>query len=326
MANYTTRVYDILRFYDGNNETPGYTGIENAIENHWQDIFDIDIWNTWDSTYKGTLAQKILRHYLMYEIGSETVSLWKINLNSKMSEIMPKYNVMYRNIEKAYDNFFSDVDYTETEKRDIVGSGTSTGTSKDASETSGNSETNTEGKTNQTTESNANGTATETSDTTSKTSNSSKSNATSKANSDGWQESSDTPQGALTDLENQRYLSSAVHNKASSDNTSDSDNTAEATGENTTNGESTTQQSETGKTESSNSSTQTATGTSTTTATNETNSKTDSSSTENYVKTVIGKMGSENNARLFNEICSSINNIDEMIINELSECFLLLWE
>lgn len=42
--------------------------------------------------YREQLNKKIINHYYFYEIGSETPSRFKHNLNSKMDEIMPYYN------------------------------------------------------------------------------------------------------------------------------------------------------------------------------------------------------------------------------------------
>ncbi len=324
MANYTTRVYDILNSLN-DNKVSGYS-IEEVINNHWQDIFDLNIWDTYDPNYKKTLCCKILRHYLMYEIGSETVGLWKFNLNSNLSEIMDKYNVMYKNIDKAYGDFFKDVDYSETfnktESEDSETTQEATTTNKETSNTTANAS--------QQGNSESNGTST--SKDTQKSSDSSTSTSsatnggTNTGDSDSWQASSDTPQGGLTGLENNAYLSSAVHTygKTETKNSSEANTESEGT---------TTSDATVDKTASS---TNTQTNTASTQTTSDTTTNNNGTSqqsgngernlTENYVKTVIGKMGSENNAKLFNDICSNIANIDMMIIKELKDNFILLWE
>lgn len=45
------------------------------------------------------LEEKILRHYYFHEIGSETFGRWRFQLESRMREIMPKYNLLYNNAE-----------------------------------------------------------------------------------------------------------------------------------------------------------------------------------------------------------------------------------
>lgn len=324
MANYTTRVYDILNSLNENNVS-GYS-INDVIDKHWKDIFDLEIWNTYDPEYKKTLCCKILRHYLMYEIGSETYSLWKLNLNEHLAEIMPKYNVLYENIDRAYSNFFKDVDYTETNQRTeeegTEATGTETGTSKEGTESTSSqeNETSTTSSTNGKTE------GTQTVNASTESSGSSTNNSTNAGNSDGWQASSDTPQGGLDGIEDNKYLSAAVHNYGKTDASANTEATQTGTSESTNTGTTTSKDENTSETS--------GTATATANTTNETNTETSSNSTantsrnltENYVKTVIGKMGSENNAKLFNEISSSIVNIDLMIIKELKENFILLWE
>lgn len=326
MANYTTRVYDILRYYNDNDVIGGGKSAIDAINNHWSDIFSLDIWDTYDHDYKPTLCKKILRHYLMYEIGNETVELWKINLNSKLSEIMYKYNVMYANIDKAYSNFFNDVDYTETFTKD------GTETTSNTGETTGSSNEKTQGTATTTQTTKATGTNDNTVD--SSNTGTATSNGTTTAtnsgtavnNTDGWQASSDTPQGTLSGLEDNKYLSSAVHNYGKGDSTTNTNADSTSNTENN----STNKASSTSKTNTTNDTTQDTNAT-----TNQTNDITNNTSTsdngqkdttEKYVKSVIGKMGAQNNAQLYNDIVKGITNIDEMIINDLKECFLLLWE
>lgn len=49
------------------------------------------------------LQMKILRHYYFREIGVETVGKWKFYLESRMNEIMPYYDEMYRSAKLEYD-------------------------------------------------------------------------------------------------------------------------------------------------------------------------------------------------------------------------------
>lgn len=52
---------------------------------------------------KAGLEEKILRHYYFREIGLETVAKWKFYLESRMNEIMPYYDEMYRTAKLEYD-------------------------------------------------------------------------------------------------------------------------------------------------------------------------------------------------------------------------------
>lgn len=47
---------------------------------------------------KETFEINILNHFLMRRIGAETFTAFQINLNSKLNEIMPLYNMMFDNI------------------------------------------------------------------------------------------------------------------------------------------------------------------------------------------------------------------------------------
>lgn len=53
-------------------------------------------------TEKAGLEEKILRHYYFREIGLETVAKWKFYLESRMNEIMPYYDEMYRTAKLEY--------------------------------------------------------------------------------------------------------------------------------------------------------------------------------------------------------------------------------
>ena len=94
-----------------------------------------------DETYRKTLNTKIQNHYYMREIGFETAGLFKLNFTSLMSEIMPKYNELYklqRDMLNNIDNMYGNVDLKETVEREQNQSANSS--------SSGNVSTNTEGK------------------------------------------------------------------------------------------------------------------------------------------------------------------------------------
>ena len=57
-------------------------------------IFDFD-YPIFRADLKEPLELKILRHYYTREIGQETFGLWQWRLQSKLNEIMPRYNKMY---------------------------------------------------------------------------------------------------------------------------------------------------------------------------------------------------------------------------------------
>src|SRR4051794_8476966 len=61
-----------------------------------------DVWQTdtpypiFDESYREKLNAKIIDHYMLHEIGTETVGKFRRALNRKMREIMPIYNQLYK--------------------------------------------------------------------------------------------------------------------------------------------------------------------------------------------------------------------------------------
>lgn len=263
MSNYTTEVRYIVETLADEKGT-----IESMIESAKTKIFS-DYWSTQNPDYKAVLEQKILRSYYTREIGLETVELWKLKLNTTLAEIMPKYNLLYKTYDSIIDNLISNVDLTETrnDTGNSTTSGTSTNTSTDTSKNTGSSTGNT------TSTNNGSG------------------------SSDAWQTSNDTPQGGLTGLEENKYLSSAVHNKGATTQTSTS--TTENTASSTTNTE------------------------------NKTNGKSTNATTANttneYIKHIIGNNGAINYIDEYNKLLNGYMNIDKMIIDELEPLFMGLF-
>lgn len=57
-------------------------------------IFDFD-YDLSKNVLRETFEKNILNHYLMRRINFETVTLFKIMLENKLNEIMPKYNILF---------------------------------------------------------------------------------------------------------------------------------------------------------------------------------------------------------------------------------------
>lgn len=263
MSNYTTQVRWIVETLADEHGT-----IEDMIASAKTKIFD-DYWSTYNVDYKLVLEQKILRHYYTREIGLETVELWKMKLNMTLAEIMPKYNLLYKTYDAIIDKLLLNVDLTET--RNDTGNTTTSGTSTNTSTNTGKN------------------TGTSTGNTTA-TNNGS-------GSSDAWQTANDTPQGGLTGLEENKYLSSAVHNKGETTQTSSAttDNTSSSTAntENKTDGKST--------------------------------NATTANTTNEYIKHIIGNNGAINYIDEYNKLLNGYLNIDKMIIDELEPLFMGLF-
>ena len=61
------------------------------------DIFDrCDPFPIWNEDHRGELEKKIIEHYYFRQIGFETVGRFKFMLNTRLREIMPRMNKLYK--------------------------------------------------------------------------------------------------------------------------------------------------------------------------------------------------------------------------------------
>lgn len=176
--SYTTQVRHICAEKAGYTEPTGLNEVEDIISKSWDKIFD-DSWTTYVEEHKKELCAKILKHYYMREICAETFGLWKLWLNNRMAEIMPYYNQLYASELKTFDPF-NDVDVTtktvedRTRKEDTTRKGGTDNTRTDnlSSKRTDDLKTTTNGTT--------------------------------------YRLFSDTPQGGLTGVDNEEYLTDAT--------------------------------------------------------------------------------------------------------------------
>ena len=136
MSIYTTQVRFICETAAGYTESQDGTKISEIITKAAPKIFDFDF-PMWDEAYRQTLEEKILRTYYTREICEETVVLWKLRLETKLNNIMPYYNQLYKTTVLEFNPLY-DVDYTKTHE----GKGTETG-DRTTSETGKNTTTQT---------------------------------------------------------------------------------------------------------------------------------------------------------------------------------------
>lgn len=299
MSKYTTEVRYICEHFSGLTESVGYNDVEQVIKNCLPKVFDFNF-PIFDESYRSVLETKILRHYYTREIGLETAGLWKLKLSTKLNEIMPYYNKLYKS-ELIEFNPLYDVDLTR--ERKIEGKGT-----KDTE----NGE-NRSGSNNTETTQNNDSTVEETGGDKGTTTGTANGTQNQNTNGNGTNMYSDTPQGAITDLQAGRYLTNATIDSATNTFAGASSDTTTQTTENTKNSTVDTSGSVDGTTES------------------DFNSKTDGfsnttlSNTEDYLEHVIGSNGGENFSKRLNDYRSTFINIDMMIINELENLFFGLW-
>ena len=275
MSKYTTELRCICETYAGCKSSAGGDKIETIIQDAIPHIFNFN-YPIFDADYRNVLETKIIKHYYTREISEETVGLWKLRLNTKLNEIMPYYNQLYKS-ELLEFNPFYDVDLTRdhnvqnnNNKNDVLEStGDNVITSKG---TASNDST-------------------------------SNSNTTSNFEEDNTQRTlySDTPQGSLSNVDNETYLTNATKVIGNKTNESNVDDVTDSTN----------------KTESENVNSEKL----------KTNTKESSTmkNTEDYLEHVKGKQGTLSFSKMLLEFRETFLNIDNMILEELSSLFFGLW-
>ena len=355
MSKYTTEVRFICENAAGLRNSDGYASINAVLDLAAPKVFNFDF-PIFDESYRNVLCKKILKHYYTREICEETVGLWKLRLDTRMNEVMPYFNQLYKS-ELLEFNPLYDFDYTRTSKRDNTSTGNDTtessrsvaGDSKtDTTDTTEHSNTNdvtSENTSAGTSSTQANGTsATETavsssvtnSGTTKTTISGSGSTASSK-----YDLYSDTPQGSLENVDSEEYLTNA--RKVIGDERTSNSETNEGETSSTTEDESATTTNETtenavsgttsdttnGSVHTEGGSTTERTGGSTTEYNNNdtfnSNMVKTAESTEDYLERVSGKQSGASYARLLKEYRSTFLNIDMQVIESLSDLFFGLW-
>ena len=109
--------------------------IKNLIDNNFD--FQMTSYPIFDETYRNTLNHNILYHYYEDEIGQETAPLFRLYLNQRLNEIMPKYNELYRAQKNLVDNNLL-LNNTNLEER-LAGSNTTQSSSASQSTNNGSS-------------------------------------------------------------------------------------------------------------------------------------------------------------------------------------------
>ena len=387
MAKYTTEVRSICEQKAGLEESKGFNDIDTILDASWDKIFTTHC-TIFDEQYRSVICKKILKHYYTREIGLETVGLWMLFMNRKLEEILPYYNQLY-NSELIQFNPMHNMDLTKNRSKagqeaggtsatggsllseSIIGSKNTTGSenkNKTRSEDEDITVTGQNAKTKSTTEDE---------DTTFTSSTNTQDSSTSTSAEMGTSERdisrsrdndvidtgasrdsySDTPQGTVSNVEDNSYL---TNYRRVTDNRSNVTDEAEITNDDTSTSMSGTYtDSSTGskgtidvtdkgivnnETENDSSRDVTDRGITGTeaetkqnvvnesdskskmnTATNNSTTTSTLSTTESYIETVVGNNGSYNFSRLLQDFRDTFLNIDMMVINEFKGLFMGLW-
>ena len=136
MSKYTTRLYDIINIglFTQDEIESWFTDYELSDFLTTSQILTIQKAGVWN---KEKLAKKIVNHYLMQEIGSETIGLFRYRAKIKMNELMEEKLPLIYSAAIQYDPLVN-VDYTETFTRNIKSDGTNSGESNSESTSNSN--------------------------------------------------------------------------------------------------------------------------------------------------------------------------------------------
>lgn len=323
MSKYTTEVRFICENAYGITESKGFNSINEILEKSAPKIFDFDF-PIFDEEYRLPLEVKILRTYYTREICEETVGLWKLRLQTKLCNIMPYYNQLYKSALLEFDAF-SDVNYTEIingtthnnlaktiDFANLGGVDTNTYTKNGKEKNT----TNYSGGTTNTT--NYEGTEKDVSKTSGNTTKTPPTKITTK---------SDTPQGGLNGFISEDYLTTAQKETYTSNEIetyNDITNNSEKTFTNRKdiNTQQYNNRSDVGTLEFENRSDVVTQEKLSKNQTNETN---DVWNTNDNTLTVKGKRNNLTYAEMLLKFRETFLNIDKMIIDELSDLFFNLW-
>lgn len=259
MSKYTTEVRFICESKSGLEVSGGSGDVDKIIANSWNKIFTSKV-TFFDEEYRSVLCQKILKHYYLREICCETVGIWTLWMNTRLEEIMPYYNQLYESAKIKF-NPMHDVDLTREHKRteNETASGNRDTTNNNTTDVTSNSAT----------------------------------NRTTTSDENKKDLYSDTPQGALTGVENETYLTNARKINDSVNGTDDVNvnNTEKNVG----------------------------------VSTDKETTSSNVDTTEDYLETLVGKQGTESFSSLLNKFRETFLNIDMMVIEEFSDLFFGLW-
>ncbi len=322
MSKYTTQLRYICEQKAGRTESVDYSGINDVITQSAPLIFGN--FPIFDEAYRSVLETKIIKHYYTREICEETVGLWQLRLNTRMNEIMPYYNKLYQSELLEFNPL---EDYRMETTRNINKEGNETGEKEKGEHTTYGSEKSVDETYNDSLKQTGTDTLTQTgtdkvvqthNDTTEK-------DGTQHTTGTQWEMFSATPQGTLNNVENETYLTSATKN------TNNTTVTNEETTENN-GGYTSTDTKNLTNTDTKNL-TNTGTGTKnkgeniegSNDKTSNENATKQITNTEEYVESKHGKIGTKSYAKMLMEFRESLLNIDKMIIDELSDLFMLIW-
>ena len=287
VSKYTTEVRFICEQKAGLEGSVGASDVDEVLDKSWNKVVTSEF-QIFDESYREKLVKKVLKHYYLREIASETAGIWMLWMNTKFEEIMPYYNQLYESAKLKFEPFY-DVDYKRSSQRDVTETEHGSYENKGQSESSGSSSET--GKTTNTSTEIAHNYVADVGE-------------TGGTSNDLY---SDTPQGALNGVDSQTYLTNArkVTNNGNTKDEVTTDINDKVDGS--------------GTSESSGESSQTVN-----TLLNNTNAKSGEKS-DGYSESVKGKSGGSSYSKMLIEYRDTFLNIDMLVIQEFDDLFFKLW-
>lgn len=181
MANYTMAVRTICEYFAGLEKSAGSGRVDFITELAWPHIFTTSA-VVGSPAFHKEICMAILKAYYMREIAGETFGLWQLWMNQRLEEIEPYYSQLYSSLSLSFDPYET-VDITETGDDERSYGSWGSDSSNSSSEKDDSSSTSSE------------------------TSNTATSRTGRVYNDENI--SSDTPQGALSDIQNGKYATNA---------------------------------------------------------------------------------------------------------------------
>lgn len=279
MSKYTTEVRFICEQKAGLEGSVGASDVDEVLSKSWNKVVTSNF-AIFDEAYREKLVSKVLKHYYLREIGAETAGIWMLWMNTKFEEIMPYYNQLYESAKLKFEPFY-DVDYTRSSQRDVTE--TEHGSYENKGKTQSDGSITDTGKTGNT-----------------RTGKTTEVRSTGGTSKDLY---SDTPQGALTGVDNEKYLTNARKVTDSGNSNTDVNETITDAG--------------TSEVKSVNSQTVNST-------LNNTNAKSGAKG-DTFSESVTGKMGGGSYSKMLIEYRDTFINIDMQVIDEFKDLFFGLW-
>lgn len=363
MAIYTKEVQTICEQYSGITGDGNYGNVAEIISGALSKVFDFE-YPIFDENYKSVLETKILKHYYTREIADINVGKWKLWLNTRLNEIMPYYNQLYKseliniqplvtsNYNKTHQDSGGDVRTVEEQNGGTINTtseGTNGGTvntTVDGSLSRENEKNTAKGGSDTVQFDISRGDTFQTDDKQLVKSNTTNTGVNNDKRSENLKDLySDTPQGGVKGLESNDYLTNArintnsINNENNSKNTENSEVNTQVSNKQVRTGQENNNQVNTyGETNNENESvkgtenrqtdvteSRNSTGKVDVTENRKSNVKDSVTTTRQYVESVVGNVSGRSESKLLQEFRETFLNIDMMIIDNLSDLFMRIY-